>query len=56
MHPHLVPLPDVTVENADGQASVKKPQDVGPDDKIVDVGPDSVKASDTANEQADFVV
>ena len=56
MHPHLVPLADVTVENSDGQASVKKPQDVGPDDKIVDVGPDSVKAIAPIIEQAAFIL
>src|SRR3989344_1868699 len=56
MHTHLVPLADVTVENSDGQASVKKPQDVGPDDKIVDVGPDSVKAIAPIIEQAAFIL
>lgn len=41
-HPHcLVPV-DVTVERADGQAIVKKPSEVLPDERIVDVGPDSL--------------
>ena len=37
----LVPI-DVTVENPEGQAKVKKPEDIGEDDKIVDLGPDTV--------------
>ena len=37
----LVPV-DVTVENSQGQAKVKKPEDVEADDKIVDLGPDTV--------------
>lgn len=41
-HPNLLAPVDVTIETADKQARVKKPQDVEDDDKIVDVGPDSV--------------
>jgi len=41
-HPHFVAPVDVTVERSDGQARVKKPQEVEADDKIVDIGPDSV--------------
>lgn len=41
-HPHFVAPTDVTVETSDKQARVKKPQDVLPDDKIVDIGPDTV--------------
>lgn len=41
-HPHFLAPIDVTVENAPGQASVKKPEAVGADDKIVDIGPDTV--------------
>lgn len=43
-HPHFVAPTDVTVENAEGQVSVKVPADVQPEDKIVDIGPDSVAA------------
>ena len=32
----------MTTETPDGQAHVKKPQDVQPDDKVVDIGPDTV--------------
>jgi 3-phosphoglycerate kinase len=42
-HPHFVVPVDVTVERLDKQARVKKPTDVEPQDKIVDIGPDSVK-------------
>jgi phosphoglycerate kinase len=41
-HPHFLAPIDVTVENAAGQAVVKKPQDVADGDKIVDIGPDTV--------------
>ena len=41
-HPHFLAPVDVTVELADKQARVKKPQEVLPDEKIVDIGPDSV--------------
>ncbi len=41
-NPLLLAPVDVTVENSDKQVSVKKPQDVLPDDKIVDIGPDTV--------------
>ncbi|MDO8514530.1 MAG: phosphoglycerate kinase [bacterium] len=37
----LAPI-DVTVERSDGQARVKKPQEVDTDDKIVDIGPDTI--------------
>ncbi|MEK7133663.1 MAG: phosphoglycerate kinase [Patescibacteria group bacterium] len=37
----LAPI-DVTTETSDGQARVKKPEEVQPDDKIVDIGPDTV--------------
>jgi 3-phosphoglycerate kinase len=33
---------DVTTETPDGQARVKKPEDIQPDDAIVDIGPDTV--------------
>lgn len=41
-HPRFLAPVDVTVETTDGQAYVKKPADVEPDDKIVDIGPDTV--------------
>lgn len=41
-HPHFIAPADVTVENLDKQAMVKKPQDVLEGDKIVDIGPDTV--------------
>ncbi len=41
-HPHFLAPIDVTTETSDGQARVKKPEDVQPDDKIVDIGPDTV--------------
>lgn len=41
-NPHLIIPTDVTAENSLKQASVKKPGDVLPDDKIVDIGPDTV--------------
>ena len=43
-NPHFVAPIDVTVERSDKQASVKRPEDVAADDKIVDIGPDSVAA------------
>ncbi|MCR4325686.1 MAG: phosphoglycerate kinase [Patescibacteria group bacterium] len=43
-NPHLITPVDVTVETPDGQARVKKPDAVAPDEKIVDIGPDSVAA------------
>ena len=41
-HPHFVAPIDVTVERPDKQARVKKPNEVLPDEKIVDIGPDSI--------------
>lgn len=41
-NPRLLSLVDVTVERPDGQARVKKPEDVAEDEKIVDIGPDTV--------------
>lgn len=42
-NPHFLAPVDVTVEEESGQARVKKPEDVAAGDKIVDIGPDSVK-------------
>lgn len=41
-NPHFLAPVDVTTETPDGQVHVKKPQDVQPNDKIVDIGPDTV--------------
>ena len=41
-HAHFLAPIDVTVENASGTAGVKKPEAVASDDKIVDIGPDTV--------------
>ncbi len=41
-HPHFVAPIDVTVERPDKQARVKKPDAVERDEKIVDIGPDSI--------------
>lgn len=42
-NPHFLAPIDVTAETSNGQARVKKPEDVLPDDKIVDIGPETVK-------------
>ena len=42
--PHFVAPVDVTVERPDKQVRVKKPMEVLPDEKIVDIGPDSIAA------------
>jgi phosphoglycerate kinase len=41
-NPRFLAPVDVTVEHADKQASVKNPEAVAADEKIVDIGPDSV--------------
>ncbi len=41
-NPRFLAPVDVTAEKSDGQAKVKKPEDVEADDKIVDVGPETV--------------
>lgn len=47
---------DVTVERVDLQARVKKPEDVEEGDKIVDIGPDSVKEIAPLIESAKFIL
>ena len=54
-NPRLLMLSDVTVERPDKQAQVKKPADVAADEKIVDIGPDSVKDVAPLIEQASFI-
>ena len=41
-NPRFIAPVDVTVQGPDGQARVKKPQEVTANEKIVDIGPDSV--------------
>lgn len=55
-HPHLLVPVDVTVENSAGQASVKKPEAVGPDDKIVDAGPETVAMLAPFISEAKFIL
>lgn len=55
-HPHFLAPVDVTVETADKQAHVKKPEDVAADEKIVDIGPDSVALVAPYIEQANFIL
>ncbi|HEV3245278.1 MAG TPA: phosphoglycerate kinase [Candidatus Paceibacterota bacterium] len=54
-NPRLVMLSDVTVERPDKQARVKKPEEVAADEKIVDIGPDSVQRVAPLIEQASFI-
>ena len=51
----IAPL-DVTVERSDMQARVKLPEAVEPDDKIVDIGPDSVRAIAPFIQEAKFIL
>lgn len=55
-HPHFVSPVDVTAETSDKHARVKRPQDVLEDDKIVDIGPDSVAAIAPLIENAKFIL
>jgi phosphoglycerate kinase len=41
-HPHFLAPIDVTTETPEGQVRVKKPDTIKPEDKIVDIGPDTV--------------
>jgi len=56
LHPLFIAPVDVTVERSDLQARVKLPQDVETDDKIVDIGPDSVQAIAPLIEKARFIL
>lgn len=47
---------DVTVERTDGQARVKAPTEVVAEDKIVDIGPDSVQSLAPLIEKARFIL
>lgn len=55
-HPKLLLPADVTVELLDGQARVKKPEEVKEDDKIVDIGPESLKELAAHINQAKLVL
>ena len=55
-NPRLFAPIDVTAQSSDGQAKVKKPEDVGADDKIVDAGPDTVAMLAPHIEGAQFIL
>lgn len=55
-NPHFVAPIDVTVERVDGQARVKQPSEVLEGDKIVDIGPDSVKEIAPLIQKARFIL
>lgn len=55
-HPRLIAPNDVTAQRSDGQAYVKKPKEIGSDDKIVDIGPDTVALIAPYLERAQFIL
>ncbi|PIR82322.1 phosphoglycerate kinase, partial [Candidatus Kaiserbacteria bacterium CG10_big_fil_rev_8_21_14_0_10_59_10] len=55
-HPHFVPPVDVVAENLDGQARTIAPAAVAQDEKIVDIGPDSVALVAPLIEEANFIL
>ncbi|MBI5456707.1 phosphoglycerate kinase [Candidatus Kaiserbacteria bacterium] len=55
-HPGFIAPVDVTAERSDGQARVKEPEDVEADDKIVDIGPDSLALIAPYIEKANFIL
>ena len=55
-HPHFLAPVDVTVERLDEQARVKKPDAVEAGDKIVDIGPDSLKEIAPYIAEAKFIL
>lgn len=55
-HPHFLAPVDVTVERLDKQAATKRPADVKDDEKIVDIGPESVALIAPYIEQAQFIL
>jgi 3-phosphoglycerate kinase len=55
-NPHFVSPVDVTAETSDRHASVKKPTQILDDDKIVDIGPDSVAAIAPLIANAKFIL
>jgi phosphoglycerate kinase len=55
-HPRFIAPVDVTVELPDGQARVKKPEDVQENERIVDIGPDTVALIAPFLSQAKFIL
>lgn len=55
-NPKLIGPMDVTAEREDGQAFVKLPKDVLESDKIVDIGPDTVKKLAPVIREAKFII
>ncbi|OGG51238.1 phosphoglycerate kinase [Candidatus Kaiserbacteria bacterium RIFCSPHIGHO2_02_FULL_54_11b] len=55
-NPHFLAPADVTVERPDGQVHVKKPEEVGAEDKIVDIGPATVAMLSTHIANAKFIL
>lgn len=55
-HRRFIAPNDVTVERSDGHAFVKRPHEVASDDKIVDIGPDTVALLAPYIERAQFIL
>ncbi|HEY4516601.1 MAG TPA: phosphoglycerate kinase [Candidatus Paceibacterota bacterium] len=55
-NPHFLAPADVTVERPNKQALVKKPQEVGADERIVDIGPDSIAQIAPLIAEAKFIL
>lgn len=55
-HARFIAPHDVTAQTSDGHAYVKKPHEVTSDDKIVDIGPDSVALVAPHIERANFIL
>ena len=55
-HPRFLAPTDVTVQEGDGHACVRSPRDVKNDDKIVDIGPDTVAMLAPHIESAKFIL
>ncbi|HTR18580.1 MAG TPA: phosphoglycerate kinase [Candidatus Paceibacterota bacterium] len=55
-HPHFLAPVDVTSELPNKQARVEKPEQVGADEKIVDIGPDSIALIAPYIERASFIL
>ena len=55
-HPHFLAPIDVTAEKNDGQAKTKKPDAVEADEKIVDIGPETVAMLASIIREAKFIL
>ena len=55
-HPHFLAPIDVTIESSDGHARVKKPNEVSADERIVDIGPDTVAMLVPHITEANFIL